>query len=96
MTCSSGNYGPGVNVGQHVMSMGESGLVSSHAYTLLSAHEVEDAHGVTRRLVRLRNPWGEKEWKGDWCDSSDKWTPELKQKLGWQNKDDGMFFMEFD
>ena len=42
-----------------------SGLIPGHAYTLLSAHE---ANGV--RLLRLRNPWGDHEWTGDWSDKS--------------------------
>ena len=30
------------------------------------------------RLVKLRNPWGKGEWKGDWGDDSWLWTPYLK------------------
>lgn len=26
------------------------------------------------KLVKLRNPWGKGEWKGDWSDESYKWT----------------------
>lgn len=44
-------------------------------------------------LVKLRNPWGKYEWKGDWSSNSDKWTPELKEKLRVSNKDDGIFYM---
>ena len=40
-------------------------IVPGHAYTLLSACE---ANGV--KLLRLRNPWGDHEWTGDWSDKS--------------------------
>jgi len=39
------------------------GLASDHAYTLIGAYEVEG-----NRLVKIRNPWGSYEWKGDWSD----------------------------
>ena len=32
--------------------------------------------------MRLRNPWGNGEYSGDWSDSSKKWTAELKKKYG--------------
>ena len=43
MTCGSGDQGPsaGGNT-KFVMTMGASGLVSSHAYSLLSAHLLMD------------------------------------------------------
>mmetsp|Transcript_12488 Transcript_12488/g.10739 ORF Transcript_12488/g.10739 Transcript_12488/m.10739 type:complete len:247 (-) Transcript_12488:110-850(-) len=69
----------------------ETGLVSGHAYTLISAFEVE---GV--RLLRIRNPWGGGEWKGDYSDSSDKWTDSLKKAVGYVDENDGSFFMTFD
>lgn len=68
------------------------GIVQGHAYALLSAHTIDDG----TRLVKLRNPWGCGEWTGDWCDSSDCWTDELKEQLGWSEKDDGIFFMTYD
>jgi len=36
----------------------------------------------TIRLVRIRNPWGTKEWKGEWSHNSDKWTRSLRKRLG--------------
>ena len=68
------------------------GIVAGHAYSLISCHEVKD-EGKPVTLVRLRNPWGRGEWKGDWSDKSSKWTPQLKQQLGFQDADDGLFFM---
>jgi len=35
--------------------------VSNHAYSFL---KIVDANG--KKLIKLRNPWGNKEWKGDW------------------------------
>ena len=30
-------------------------------------------------MINLRNPWGKKQWKGEWSDKSEKWT---EQTLG--------------
>ena len=57
----------------------ELGLASEHSYGLISAAEVIDAQGNQAQLVKLRNPWGNFEWKGRWSDHSDCWTEELKQ-----------------
>merc|ERR1712233_302978 len=72
------------------------GLISSHAYALIEAHEVQQDNGPPVRLLKLRNPWGGTEWKGAWSDDSDKWTPEMKKKLGWTDEDDGDFWMDFE
>ena len=71
------------------------GLVSYHAYAITSAVRLETDQG-TVQLIQLRNPWGQFEWKGDWSDSSDLWTSDLKAKAGWTEADDGTFFMCLD
>jgi len=48
------------------------------------------------RLICLRNPWGDTEWKGRWSDGSDEWSPEMLQALGYKFQDNGTFFMCFD
>jgi len=48
------------------------------------------------RIIQMRNPWGTGEWKGDWSDKSSKWTPELKQRLNFQEKDDGIFWIKIE
>ena len=49
------------------------GLVDSHAYSLLAAVDVEIGLLKREKLVMLRNPWGYREWSGDWGDESKKW-----------------------
>lgn len=46
--------------------------------------------------MKLRNPWGDFEWTGDWGDSSDCWTPALKEEVGLNSdSNDGSFWMSW-
>ena len=69
------------------------GLVLGHAFSVLGTKVL--SNGV--RLVKIRNPWGAESFKGDWSDTSDKWTEELKKevKLNPTNKD-GIFYMSIE
>ena len=64
------------------------GIVDGHAYTIVSVHEVEG-----HRLLRLRNPWGQGEWKGDFGGSSPLWTESLKKAVQYEDANNGMFYM---
>jgi len=68
------------------------GLIGGHAYSLLSAYEGENG----LKLIKLRNPWGQHEWNGDWSDNSKLWTPQLKKELNYVDANDGSFWMSFD
>jgi calpain-15 len=73
------------------------GLLIDHSYALISAKEVQIDAGATARLLKIRNPWGHFEWKGDWSDNSSKWTSETMQEVGYvANADDGTFWMSFE
>ena len=65
-------------------------IVRMHAYSIQEAKEIKG-----ERLCRLRNPWGEGEWKGAWSDGSEQWTPEWMELLGHKFGDDGMFWISF-
>ena len=42
------------------------GLITGHAYSILKVVQSSD----DTKLVQVRNPWGEHEWKGDYSDNS--------------------------
>lgn len=44
-----------------------SGLIKGHAYSITGISTVS-VRGKEVHLVRIRNPWGQKEWNGDWSD----------------------------
>ena len=72
------------------------GLISNHAYTIINIYEI-NYNESQLRLIKLRNPWGEKEFNGDWSDKSPKWNDELKKLVNFEGvKDDGIFYMSFD
>lgn len=64
------------------------GILQNHAYGLMRAVECQG-----HRLLQMRNPWGEREWKGAWSDNSSEWTDSLKSELQVEFGDDGVFWM---
>jgi calpain-15 len=77
----------------------ETGIVPGHAYSIL---DVKSCLG--HRLLKLRNPWGAFEWKGDWSDESPMWSkhplvrtivrPESFAKGS--DADDGIFWISWE
>nr|XP_046266467.1 calpain-2 catalytic subunit-like isoform X2 [Scatophagus argus] len=70
------------------------GLVDGHAFAVTGVKRV-DSDGNSVNLVRIWNPWGEKEWNGDWSDKSKLWDTvsdeDREQCLRMRN--DGEFWM---
>ncbi|XP_051258014.1 calpain-2 catalytic subunit isoform X2 [Dicentrarchus labrax] len=73
------------------------GLVEGHAFAVTGIMQVA-SKGNTVNLVRIWNPWGEKEWTGDWSDKSELWnsvsSEDRDQCLKVQN--DGEFWMKME
>ena len=46
-------------------------------------------------MVKLRNPWGTYQWKGDYSSESDCWTASQKLELDVTAKEDGTFWMKY-
>ncbi|KAJ1564997.1 hypothetical protein HK405_013431, partial [Cladochytrium tenue] len=74
----------------HVFESRDHDIVSGHEYSVLKAVEIKG-----RRFVKMRNPWGKREWSGPWGDGSEEWTSEWIALLGHKFGDDGEFWMEY-
>ena len=70
-------------------------MVDAHAYSLIAAKVVQLDNGQSERLIQIRNPWGKKEWQGDWSDKSSKWSASTKQQVNFVDKNDGCFWIAF-
>lgn len=67
------------------------GLVRFHAYAVLGVYELK---GGEIKLLKLRNPWGNKNWKGRWSENCKNWTPKLRKQVDSFLRE-GSFFIEF-
>ncbi|XP_014664553.1 PREDICTED: calpain-5-like isoform X2 [Priapulus caudatus] len=94
-----------VSGGQEIESRTNSGLVRGHAYGITAVKKIYlgDSGFLYRftgkeklYMVRMRNPWGEKEWNGAFSDNDPEWnnmSEAQRQKLGMAKEDDGEFWM---
>lgn len=69
MGCSIKGYG---KKGELIIDGTPTGLILDHAYTLQDVIEIPDPFDkdIPLRILRLRNPWGHDEWKGEWSEGS--------------------------
>ena len=88
------------------------GIIAGHAYSILDVFEIDKPRSKkprkSSRLLRIRNPWGNYEWNGKWCDNSEevlKNKEKIEKVLNEKYKDtnekidfsknDGAFLMRF-
>ncbi|XP_068600956.1 calpain-2 catalytic subunit-like [Brachionichthys hirsutus] len=70
------------------------GLVDGHVFAVTGVKRLE-IDGNSINLVRIWNPWGEKEWTGDWSDKSATWKAvgEEDRNECLNKRNDGEFWM---
>ncbi|KGO41167.1 Alpha/beta hydrolase fold-3 [Penicillium expansum] len=88
--CGTGLFSNWLEPSYHGPPRDRKGIAEGHSYSIMDAREI-DGH----RLLRLRNPWGRKEWYGAWGDGSKEWTPEWMEKLGHKFGNDGLFWISY-
>ena len=67
------------------------GVLQGHAYSIIDVFSIDvevtdendQTKSVTERLIRLRNPWGKKEWNGAWSDGSEELNDNMKALNGY-------------
>ncbi|XP_063686237.1 calpain-5-like [Bolinopsis microptera] len=90
-----------IQAGEGSESKRDNGLIVGHAYTIIRCYELSLGFlGMDgkHKLVKIRNPWGDTEWKGKWSDDDPKWgeiSDSQKKELDFSNEDDGEFWMEY-
>uniref|UniRef100_A0A8C5QDE2 Uncharacterized protein n=1 Tax=Leptobrachium leishanense TaxID=445787 RepID=A0A8C5QDE2_9ANUR len=80
--------------GENIESVTAQNIVTGHAYSVTGAEEVLSGDKMVK-LVRVRNPWGNKEWNGAWSDTSPEWntvSKDVRDALC-KVKDDGECWM---
>nr|XP_020640057.1 calpain-6 [Pogona vitticeps] len=84
----------------------EMGLIKGHAYSVtavvmmsLGEKLLSCAKSNKLFMIRLRNPWGKKEWVGAWSDESEEWkkvSQAERKKIGLTIENNGEFWMTFE
>jgi hypothetical protein len=76
----------------------DGGIIRGHAYAITDVREFKHL-----RFMRIRNPWGKKEWTGCWADFGPEWEnvqrdyPDAPDwMLNYRSENDGTFWMVFE
>lgn len=75
------------------------GLYKGHAYSVTAIEWINTYDYDQLKMIRVMNPWGKGEWKGDWSDNSPLWNNvpiEEIRKLDIRQLEDGEFWMSFE
>ena len=90
MSCSITKKNPDDKIKEDFFKLG---LIINHAYSLLDFIKIETAQRKDVYLFKLRNPWANTEWNGDWSDQSNLWDAKTRSQVQIEEKDDGIFYM---
>jgi len=84
------------------------GIQKGHSYSFLNMFPNGDADAKFLSdnsidmgdaiLLQFRNPYGNGEWEGDWCDNDPRWDEytNLREYLDVVEENDGTFWMDYD
>ena len=75
-----------------INELNDEGIIKGHGYEIVSVHQI-DYHGQKVQLFKMRNPWGDAKWRGDWSKESPFWTDKLKQELEYDESEEGVFYI---
>ena len=70
-------------------------LVSNYSYSVVGTYKVNTTKGNVK-LIKIRNPWGNFEWEGDWSEGSKLWTSHIKEEVEFESSDKGIFYMSLE
>jgi len=94
--------------GELILDGAPCGLILNHAYGINDIFEIKcHKSGEMHKLLRLRNPWGNSEWKGAWSGDSEEvkiYRPQLEAYVHSLppdeqfdlDADDGTFFIPYE
>lgn len=71
------------------------GLVGAHYYSVIETFQLTTEYG-NKRILKVRDPWQDTRWKGEWSDNWPSWTAELKKIVGFDYRDKNVFFISFE
>ena len=72
------------------------GLYPYHAYTLLGVLDLQKNGASYKKLLKIRNPFGDERYNGPWHDGDKQWTDEFKKQANLVIASDGIFYMPFE
>jgi len=73
---------------EEIKKLNDVGIQGNTAFTVTRVACFRDENENPIQLIKLRNQWSSDfKWKGDWGVDSNKWTADLKAKLGYDTND---------
>ncbi|CAI2386441.1 unnamed protein product [Moneuplotes crassus] len=66
--------------------------ISNFSYNVIGTYKINTSNGNVK-LIKIRNPWKNFDWEGDWSDESDLWTSEIKEEAEYESSENGIFYM---
>jgi len=89
----------GQSEGDNIYLKKSTGLISGHAYSVLKFAQVKRTDGKIDHLLKVRNPWGQGEWKKVYSDRSTVWqliTRADRDRLDYEIENDGEWWMRYE